>query len=91
MHVIVGYTLGAPVLSEIDTDKWFRFRADRHDNGYKLASCYKEPCRDLVLYHYKGYRRLTVEKDERQPFVIVFKKCPSPCRPSSMSHVVMPN
>ncbi|KAM0891676.1 hypothetical protein ACQ4PT_026246 [Festuca glaucescens] len=91
MHVTVGHALGAPVPSETDTDKWFRFRAERHGNGYKLASCYKEPCRDLVLYHYKGYRWLTVEKDGRQPFVIVFKKCPWPCRPSSMSHVVMPN
>jgi hypothetical protein len=52
------------------------FRAERHDNGYKLTSCRKEPCRDLGLYHYRGHRWLTVEKDGRQPFEVVFKKCP---------------
>jgi hypothetical protein len=92
MHVTVGFSLGAPVPSKIDRrTKLFRFRAERHGNGYKLASCHKEPCRDLVLYNYEGYRWLTVDKDGRQPFVIVFKKCPSPCIPSSMSHVVIPN
>jgi hypothetical protein len=79
MHVTVGHALGVPVPEKTDRTERFRFHAERHGNGYKLASCYKEPCRDLVMYHYKGYRWLTVEQDGRQPFVIVFKKCPWPC------------
>jgi hypothetical protein len=91
MHVTVGYSLGAAVQTKPEEDKSFLFRAERHGNGYKLTSCRKEPCRDIVLYDYQGYRWLTVEKDGRQPFVVVFKKCPWPCSPSSVSHAVMPN
>jgi hypothetical protein len=78
-HVITGHTLGAPVPEKTERTESFRFRVERHGNGYKLTSCVRKLCRDLVLFDYNGYRLLTVEKDSRQPFVVVFKKCPWPC------------
>ncbi|KAM3354972.1 hypothetical protein ACQJBY_025619 [Aegilops geniculata] len=54
----------------------FLFRIERHENVYKLTSCFHAPCRDLVLFDYAGQRWLTVEKDGREPLVVVFKKFP---------------
>ncbi|VAH85800.1 unnamed protein product [Triticum turgidum subsp. durum] len=56
----------------------FLFRIERHENVYKLTSCFHAPCRHLVLFEYAGQRWLTVEKDGREPLVVVFKKFPFP-------------
>ncbi|KAF7088557.1 hypothetical protein CFC21_091652 [Triticum aestivum] len=87
-HVTVGHFIGAPatVTTEcapgvICREQSYRFRVERHGTGYKLVSCYKPPCRDVVLYEYRGEQWLTIrkEKDGREPFMVVFKKCPFPC------------
>uniref|UniRef100_R7W355 Alpha-amylase/subtilisin inhibitor n=1 Tax=Aegilops tauschii TaxID=37682 RepID=R7W355_AEGTA len=54
--------------------KSFMFRVEKHGTGYKLTSCFQAPCRDLVLFDYNGHMWLTVEKDGREPLVVVFKK-----------------
>ncbi|XP_037418643.1 alpha-amylase/subtilisin inhibitor-like [Triticum dicoccoides] len=54
--------------------KSFMFRVEKHGTGYKLTSCFHAPCRDLVLFDYNGHRWLTIEKDGREPLVVVFKK-----------------
>ncbi|KAI5001792.1 hypothetical protein ZWY2020_026442 [Hordeum vulgare] len=77
MHVTAGLLTGmegcktpaGTCLAEI-----FMFRVEKHGAGYKLMSCPDAPCRDLVLLDYAGRRYLTVEKDGREPLVVVFKK-----------------
>ncbi|XP_037453847.1 alpha-amylase/subtilisin inhibitor-like [Triticum dicoccoides] len=99
-HMTVGHFIGAPVTAmpecthgTICREQSYRFRVERHGTGYKLVSCHRLPCRDLVLYGYHGEQWLTVQKenDGREPFTVVFKKCPLPCVDPRMPPVFRPN